>query len=164
MRRSYVNAFVVCTRDLRLAAMSRLTSTQVIERGDYLDPGFDPSSLTMPHLLSILTLHAVKYPTPYNKSKLVQVFNDEIKPRAGQFKKERLKMENSVASSQGITDGITGQSMTDVGVDEVNEHAPLTHCSSYRMNRRRTNRHRGGIHGGCLGHLDRRLRQQNLSP
>ena len=96
--------------------MSRLTSTEVISRGEYLDPEFDPMSLTMPHLLSILTLHAVKYPTPYNKSKLVQAFNEEIRPRVEQLKKERLKAEGSVASSHGIRDGITGESMSDVRV------------------------------------------------
>lgn len=94
--------------------MSRLTSTEVINRGEYLDPDFDPMSLTMPHLLSILTLHAVKYPTPYNKSKLVQAFNEEIRPRVDQLKKERLKRESSVASSHGIKDGITGEPMRDV--------------------------------------------------
>jgi HeH/LEM domain len=94
--------------------MSRLTSTEVIHRGEYLEPDFDPMSLTVPHLLSILTLHAVKYPTPYSKSKLVQAFNDEIKPRIKQLKKERLKQEGSLASSHGIVDGITGESMSDV--------------------------------------------------
>lgn len=94
--------------------MSRLTSTEVINRGEYLEPDFDPMSLTVPHLLSILTLHAVKYPTPHNKSKLVQAFNEDIRPRVEQLKKERLKREGSIASSHGIKDGITGESMSDV--------------------------------------------------
>ncbi|KAF8590554.1 hypothetical protein K439DRAFT_1627818 [Ramaria rubella] len=93
--------------------MSRLTSTQIIEQGDYLDPDFDPTSLTVPHLLSLLTLHAIKYPTPYNKSKLVQAFNDKIKPNVEVLKRERIQREGSVASSHGITDGITGQSISD---------------------------------------------------
>ncbi|KAF8507246.1 Man1-Src1p-C-terminal domain-containing protein [Gautieria morchelliformis] len=112
--------------------MSRLTSTEVIHRGEYLEPEFDPMSLTVPHLLSILTLHAVKYPTPYSKSKLVQAFNDEIKPRIKQLKKERLKREGSVASSHGIVDGITGESMSD---DAAPPPQPPPRRSSRRLSR-----------------------------
>ena len=94
--------------------MSRATSTQVIEKGEYLERDFDPNTLTVPHLLSILTFHNVRYPTPYNKTKLVQTFNEEIKPRATKFKKDRLKKESSIASSHGITDGLTGESLSGV--------------------------------------------------
>jgi hypothetical protein len=94
--------------------MSRPTSTQIIEKGDYLNEDFDPSTLTVPHLLSILTLHSIKYPTPYNKAKLVQTFNEQIKSRAQQLLSERLKRENTLASSHGVTDGLTGASLSEV--------------------------------------------------
>lgn len=96
------------------ATMPPRSSTQVIESGEYLEPNFDANSLTMPHLLSIFTFHQVKYPVPYNKSKLVETFNEQVKPRADQFKRDRLKREGSVASSRGITDGLTGKSLSDV--------------------------------------------------
>ena len=89
--------------------MSRLTAAQIINVGEYLEPDFEPTSLTVSHLLGILSYHNIDYPTPYTKTKLVQVFNSEIKPRATKFKKERLKKENSIASDDGIKDGITGR-------------------------------------------------------
>ena len=89
--------------------MSRLTSAQVISLGEYLGPDFDPNSLTVSQLLGVLGYHNVKYPTPYTKTKLVQVFNAEIKSRASKFKKERLKKENSIPNDDGITDGLTGE-------------------------------------------------------
>ena len=89
--------------------MSRLTTAQVISLGEYLRPDFDSSSLTVSQLLGVLGYHNVRYPTPYTKAKLVQVFNSEIKTKANQFKKERLKKENSIPSDDGITDGLTGE-------------------------------------------------------
>ncbi|KAG6330300.1 hypothetical protein ID866_8790 [Astraeus odoratus] len=86
-----------------------LTAAQIIGQGDYLDADFDPASLTVSQLLGILAYHNVRFPTPYTKPKLVQLFLDEIKLKATKFRKERLKRENSIASDDGITDGITGQ-------------------------------------------------------
>lgn len=89
--------------------MSRLTTAQVISLGHYLEPDFDPASLTVSQLLGVLGYHNIKYPTPYSKPKLVQLFNEEIKTRSSKFKKERIKKENSIASDEGIKDGLTGQ-------------------------------------------------------
>ncbi|KAH9027658.1 Man1-Src1p-C-terminal domain-containing protein [Lactarius hengduanensis] len=90
--------------------MSRsLTAAQVIASGEYLEPDFDPSTLTVNQLLGVFGFHNVRYPTPYTKPKLVQLFNDEIKPKIKPFKKERVKKENSQASDDGIKDGITGR-------------------------------------------------------
>lgn len=89
--------------------MSRLTSAQVISLGDYLEPDFDPASLTVSQLLGVLGYHNIAYPTPYTKPKLIQVFNNEVRTRAKKFKKDRIKKENSIASEEGITDGITGE-------------------------------------------------------
>jgi hypothetical protein len=90
--------------------MSRaLTAAQVISLGEYLNPDFDPATLTISQLLGVLGFHNIRFPTPYTKPKLVQIFLDEIRPRAARFKKDRLKKENSIASDDGITDGITGR-------------------------------------------------------
>ncbi|KAF9532943.1 Man1-Src1p-C-terminal domain-containing protein [Crepidotus variabilis] len=89
--------------------MSKLTAAQIIGLGEYLDPDFEPAKLTVSQLLGVLGFHNVRYPTPYTKGKLVQVFNDEIKTRSSKLKKERLKAESSLASDDGITDGVTGQ-------------------------------------------------------
>jgi len=89
--------------------MSRLTSAQIIALGEYLEPEFNPASLTVSQLLGVLGYHNVPYPTPYTKPKLVALFNDEIKARATKFKKERIKQENSQPSDDGIMDGVTGK-------------------------------------------------------
>jgi hypothetical protein len=90
--------------------MSRaLTAAQVISLGEYLNPDFDPATLTISQLLGVLGFHNIRFPTPYTKPKLVQIFLDEIRPKAARFKKDRLKKENSIASDDGITDGITGR-------------------------------------------------------
>ena len=92
--------------------MSRLTTAQVISLGHYLEPDFDPASLTVSQLLGVLGYHNIKYPTPYSKPKLVQLFNEEIKTRSSKFKKEKIKKQNSIASDEGIKDGLTGQPLT----------------------------------------------------
>ncbi|KAJ8520394.1 hypothetical protein ONZ45_g2778 [Pleurotus djamor] len=89
--------------------MSRLTAAQVIGLGEYLKPDFDPATLTVSQLLGVLGFHNVPYPQPYTKPKLVQTFNNEIKANAKKLAKERLKKENSIASDEGILDGVTGE-------------------------------------------------------
>ncbi|QRW27204.1 sulfide-quinone oxidoreductase [Rhizoctonia solani] len=76
--------------------MSRLSATEVINRGDYLKPDFEPSTLTIPHLLSVLTYHGIKYPSPHTKGKLVE---------------EREARERKKPSNDGILDGHTGQAI-----------------------------------------------------
>ena len=93
--------------------MSRLTTAQVIEQGDYLKPDFEPASLTVSQLLGVFGFHNVMYPSPYTKPKLVQLFNDEIKAKAPQLRKERLSRQNSQASDDGITDGLTGRPLNE---------------------------------------------------
>lgn len=88
---------------------SKLTSAQIITLGEYLEPDFNPASLTVSQLLGILGYHNVTYPTPYSKPKLVQRFEEEIQAKATRLKKDRLKKANSIASDDGITDGLTGK-------------------------------------------------------
>lgn len=92
--------------------MSRLTSAQVIALGEYLKPDFEPATLTVPQLLGVFGYHNIRYPSPYTKAKLVQTFNQEIKPNASKYRREKLKKENSQASDDGIVDGITGLPLT----------------------------------------------------
>lgn len=93
--------------------MSRLTAAQVIAIGDYLEPDFDPASLTVPQLLGIFGYHNINYPSQYTKPKLVQLFSDEIKPKVVKLKRERSKKENSQASDDGIKDGVTGRPLNE---------------------------------------------------
>ena len=100
----------IATLSQTFISMSRsLSSAQVIGLGEYLNPDFDPSSLTVSQLLGVLGFHNIRYPTPYTKPKLVQLFLDEITSKSVKLKRERLKKDNSLASDDGITDGITGK-------------------------------------------------------
>jgi hypothetical protein len=93
------------------ATMSKLSTSEIIAQGDYLEADFNPASLTIPQLLGILGYHGVNYPSQHPKAKLVQLFNDEIKAKADQYKAERLSRQNSQASDEGIKDGITGEAL-----------------------------------------------------
>ena len=93
--------------------MSRLTTSEIIARGDYLRPDFEPSSLTVAQMLGIFGFHGVPYPTPHTKPKLIQLFNETIKANADKFKEERLSRQNSQASTDGITDGLTGRPLNE---------------------------------------------------
>ncbi|CDO68353.1 hypothetical protein BN946_scf184799.g80 [Trametes cinnabarina] len=93
--------------------MSRMTAAQVIALGEYLKPDFDPSTLTVPQLLGIFGFHNIKYPSQYTKPKLVQLFNEQVKPNWKKYTKERIKRENSQASEDGITHGVTGRPLNE---------------------------------------------------
>lgn len=87
------------------------TASQVIESGDYLEPDFNPSTLTIPILLAIFIHHNIAYPSPHTKTALIKLFNDNLKPRAGEFKKQREKERRMQASSEDVFDGVTGARM-----------------------------------------------------
>ncbi|CAE6347615.1 unnamed protein product [Rhizoctonia solani] len=100
-----------CSTTTSLSIMSRMSASEVIDRGDYLKPDFEPSTLTIPHLLSVLTYHGIKYPSPHTKGKLIEVFNNELKPRSTELLKERQVRERKKPSPDGIYDGHTGQAI-----------------------------------------------------
>ena len=90
---------------------TKLSTAEIIARGEYLEPDFNPASLTVAHLLGIFGFHNVKYPSQYTKAKLVELFNSEIKPKADNYSAERLSRQNSQASDEGIKDGVTGRAL-----------------------------------------------------
>ncbi|KAI0341703.1 hypothetical protein BDW22DRAFT_1429817 [Trametopsis cervina] len=106
--------------------MSKLSTSEIIARGEYLEPDFNPASLTVAQLLGILGFHGVKYPSQHTKGRLVQLYNDEIKTKATKFKKERLSRQNSQASDEGIKDGVTGEALN------AGRRRPTTRAASRR--------------------------------
>ncbi len=90
--------------------MPQRTTTDVINLGQYLEPDFDPTSLTIPLLFGILSYHNVKYPTSCSKRELVKLFNDKIKSRSTELRTERNQNTHEL-DSEGITDGLTGASL-----------------------------------------------------
>ncbi|KAH9836451.1 sister chromatid separation protein Src1 [Teratosphaeria destructans] len=67
----------------------------------YLEPGFDPKSLTMPRLRCILVAHEITFPTSAKKQVLVNLFDDKILPQAHELRDARARVKRS---SRGIED------------------------------------------------------------
>lgn len=67
---------------------------------DYLQPDFDPASVTMPRLRSILVSHNVSYPATAKKAQLVEIFNENVAPQAKKILDRRARAKRS---SMGIT-------------------------------------------------------------
>lgn len=73
---------------------------------DYLQPGFDAKSLTIPRLRSVLVAHNVNYPANAKKSQLVDIFDEQVKPQAKQILDRRARAKRS---SMGISNAESSQ-------------------------------------------------------
>ena len=67
---------------------------------EYLQPSFDPSSLTMPRLRNILMTHDISYPASAKKAELVAIFNQDLKPKSRKLLAARDRVRRT---SAGIT-------------------------------------------------------------
>ncbi|KAI0446825.1 Man1-Src1p-C-terminal domain-containing protein [Xylaria telfairii] len=68
---------------------------------DYLQPGFDPKSLTIPRLRSILVAHNVTYPSSAKKGQLIDIFNELVLPQSKKILDARARAKRT---SKGIFD------------------------------------------------------------
>ena len=68
---------------------------------EYLAPGFDPASLTVPRLRAVLVEHDISYPSSAKKAQLVDIFTEQLKPRARKILSARDRIRRT---SRGITD------------------------------------------------------------
>ncbi|KAI4185264.1 MAG: hypothetical protein L6R41_004220 [Letrouitia leprolyta] len=68
---------------------------------EYLSPSFDPATLTIPKLRSILLAHDIPYLPSAKKSQLIELFNEELKPRSRKILAARSRIRRT---SKGITD------------------------------------------------------------
>ncbi|KAJ9476955.1 Inner nuclear membrane protein SRC1 [Pseudozyma hubeiensis] len=73
----------------------------MVERDEYLREGFDPHTLTMPQLRSILVEHDVPFSSAARKADLVDHFTDNVLPKLSSLRKKNASV---VASSSGIID------------------------------------------------------------
>jgi len=103
---------------------------------DYLAEDFDPASLTVPRLRSILVEHSVAYPSSAKKSQLVDLFNDSIVPQARKLVKARSRTK---PTTKGIIDvpPPSSQASTIAPEDEI---APPPTVKSSRKSRASTAR------------------------
>ncbi|KAL8667514.1 MAG: hypothetical protein Q9202_000730 [Teloschistes flavicans] len=82
---------------------------------EYLSPSFDPSTLTVPRLRSTLLAHDISYPATAKKPQLIELFNEELKPRSRKILAARARVRRT---SKGITDMPSSQESTVKGEDE----------------------------------------------
>lgn len=75
---------------------------------DFLQEEFDPNSLTVPRLRSILVHYDVSYPSTAKKAQLVKIFIDEILPQRRRILKER---DRARRSSRGIVNATSRESL-----------------------------------------------------
>jgi len=68
---------------------------------DYLQDGFDPASLTVPRLRSILVSHNINYPASAKKPQLIEIFTENVLPQARKILAQRARARRT---SKGITD------------------------------------------------------------
>ncbi|KAI4860337.1 Man1-Src1p-C-terminal domain-containing protein [Hypoxylon rubiginosum] len=84
---------------------------------EYLQPGFDPKTLTIPRLRSILVAHNVPYTSSAKKGQLVEIFKEQIVPQSKKILAARARAKRS---SKGIVDA-ESQSSSNPFDDEVHE-------------------------------------------
>ncbi|KAL7936164.1 Man1-Src1p-C-terminal domain-containing protein [Trichoderma chlorosporum] len=66
---------------------------------DYLQDGFDPRSVTVPRLRSILVTHNVEYPATAKKTQLVELVEQYVLPQVPKLRAQRARAKRS---SMGI--------------------------------------------------------------
>ncbi|KAK6205848.1 hypothetical protein LQW54_008143 [Pestalotiopsis sp. IQ-011] len=97
---------------------------------EYLQPGFDAKSLTIPRLRSVLVAHNISYPANAKKAQLVEIFEEQLRPQAKRILDQRAKAKRS---SRGISDAESSQSSN--AFTEQEDLAPLPPPPSARARR-----------------------------
>ncbi|GJN77771.1 inner nuclear membrane protein enriched at telomere/subtelomere region [Purpureocillium lilacinum] len=62
---------------------------------DYLQEGFDPRTVTVPRLRSILVTHNVNFPSTAKKPQLVQLVTDHVMPQVPRLRAQRARAKRS---------------------------------------------------------------------
>lgn len=88
---------------------------------EYLSPSFDPASLTVPRLRSVLVSHDILYPASAKKSQLIEIFNEQLLPKSRKIIAARSRTKRT---SRGITDMPSSQEGTINGEVEENGLMP----------------------------------------
>ncbi|KAL8691365.1 MAG: hypothetical protein Q9218_003385, partial [Villophora microphyllina] len=82
---------------------------------EYLSPSFEPATLTVPKLRSVLLAHDITYPATAKKPQLIELFNEELKPQSRRILAARARVRRT---SRGITDMPSSQEGTVNNEDE----------------------------------------------
>ncbi|KAI9701819.1 MAG: inner nuclear membrane protein enriched at telomere/subtelomere region [Candelina mexicana] len=104
---------------------------------EYLSPTFDPSSLTVPRLRSILVSHNISYPSSAKKPQLIEIFNENVLPQSRRILSARSRTKRT---SRGITDIPSSQEGTINGDEEDDEDTGLMPPPPIPKTRKRASR------------------------
>lgn len=102
------------------------------ESVDYLQTGFDPWSLTVPRLRSILVTHNVQYPATAKKPQLIDLFNEQVVPQSKKYLAARARARRT---SKGIVDA---GSQSTVDTDDFDLMPPPASSTRARSPRKST--------------------------
>ncbi|CAN6653304.1 inner nuclear membrane protein Src1p [Trichomonascus vanleenenianus] len=72
-----------------------------MDNTDYLQEGFDPSTLRVADLRRVFVFHDIDYPSSAKKADLVRIFKENITPRAGELLRE---VQTTEPNGQRIVD------------------------------------------------------------
>lgn len=72
-----------------------ITANSMADVDDYLQEGFDPRTVTVPRLRSILVTHNVDYPSTAKKPQLVQLVADHVLSQAPKLRAQRARAKRS---------------------------------------------------------------------
>ncbi|OBT88843.1 hypothetical protein VE02_03173 [Pseudogymnoascus sp. 03VT05] len=83
---------------------------------DYLQSNFEPSTLTVPRLRSILVSHDIPYPSGAKKPQLIEIFTDKVLPQS-------RKIISARSRARRTSKGITNADRSDAG--SLEEEQPI---------------------------------------
>ncbi|KAF2753759.1 hypothetical protein EJ05DRAFT_521630 [Pseudovirgaria hyperparasitica] len=100
---------------------------------DYLQPGFDPASVTVPRLRNILLSHDVNYPSSSKKPQLIDLFNEHVSPQAKRILSARSRTKRSTRGIQDVPS--SNASVIDEEEDFERDITPVTTTRTSRRSR-----------------------------
>lgn len=101
----------------------RSAPARLIAMEDFLEPDFDPSSLRVPQLRSLLLRFNVALPSTARKADLVDAFHTHVASRASDIRASRARQARVKPNGKDIID-MTGAAQTQTPHQAEGEHAP----------------------------------------
>lgn len=101
----------------------------------YLQADFDPNTLTVPRLRSVLVAHNVAYPSSAKKPDLVNIFNDQVAPQGRKILRAQTQTKRS---TRGIVDVPSSQSSAVDDAEDDDENSAPAATPARRSTRRST--------------------------
>ena len=99
--------------------MNHLTTSQIIDIGEYLDPVFDAHRLTIAQLRGILQYHEISCSSKCTKKDLLKAFRAGITAHHQKLTLERNTATNTASSSSVIVEGHTGSPIVSHIVNDI---------------------------------------------